>query len=368
MASPYFTKYFFRERIMVESDTFFFIMSSKLTLLLLPLLFISCVSVSNYNIQVLEPAPEPMTPEIKRVLLLNRMILEENYSEEPEGELAGDQIFHGLYNMATTETLFALAGILNESPGMDYLGEEALLEMPVTGPHTVPGFLDGGFIVDLCDSLGADALISLAFLQVDYKDSITLKQGVMETRWIAYYEGELDLIISAVWRAYEGSQGNLIDEFVFADTMYWSHAAFTVQEITDYFPTIDEAYLEAAFFSALKYARRVSPFWKEEQRRYFSRGNRGIKRASDYLENDMPDPAEEILTDLTGSRNANIVAAAYCNLALIYEIRGDYMEALKLARKSFHNRRHPVTESYIEILEERLEKSRVLDRQLGRVN
>ncbi len=343
-------------------------MSSKLSFLLSPLFFISCVSVSTYNIQVLEPAPEPLTPEIKSVLLLNRMILEENYDEKPYGNLAGDELFHGLFNMATTETLFALAGILNESPGMDYLDDEALLEMPLTGPLTVPGLLDGGFVAGLCDSLGADALISLAFLQVDYKDSITRKQGVMETRWIPYYEGELNLIISAVWRAYEGSQGNLNDEFVFADTMYWSHAAFSVQEIADYFPTIDEAFLEAAFFSALSYARRIAPYWREEQRSYFSRGNRGIKRASNYLENDMPDPAETILADLTGSRNENIVAAAYCNLALIYEIRGDYVQALKLARKSFQSRRHPVTESYIEILEERLEKSKVLDRQLGRAN
>jgi hypothetical protein len=341
----------------------------KLFLLPCTFLFFSCVSLTTYNIQVLEPASVPLTGEINRVILINRTILDERIQPDPADDFYQEIPNREIYNRATTEALFSLASILNESPGMDYLQDDMLFE--ITGakyPGSLPEYLDNEFIIQKTDSLRADAIISLEVFNAGFRDSIMIRRGIRETNWQYYYEGELLLDIMAVWRVYEGNEGRLIDEYVLRDTMQWSHAAFSAGEIGAYLPSYEDALLEAAFYVALNYARRIAPYWREGSRPLFSRGNRGIRRSAGYISDNRLDEAKAELGQLLDNRNDNIVAAAFHNLALINEMQGDHLEALKLARESFRIRRHPLTAAYIDILEERLKKAGELDRHLDRKN
>lgn len=341
----------------------------KLFLLPCTFLFISCVSLSTYNIQVLEPASHPLTGEINRAILLNRAILDEGSQPDPLDGSDQEISFRETYNQAVTETLFSLASILNESPGMDYLEEELLLEM--TGakyPGILPEYLDKEFVLRNTGSLEADAIISFDLFNADFKDSVVVRRGIRETNWRNYYEGELLLDIIAIWRVYEGKEGSLIDEYTLRDTMHWSHAAFSLREIELNIPSYEDALLEAAFYVALNYARRIAPYWREGSRRFFSRGNRAIRRSAEYILNDRLNDAKSTLEPVLDKRNKNIVAAAYHNLALIHEMKGDHLEALKLARESFRIRRDSLSAAYVDVLEQRLEKAGELDRQLGRKN
>jgi hypothetical protein len=250
---------------------------------------------------------------------------------------------------------------------MDYLEEDMLLEK--TGekyPGTLPEYLDKEFILGKTGSLEADAIISLDLFKAGFYDSVRVRRGIRETNWQNYYEGELLLDITAVWRVYEGSEGKLIDEYTLHDTLHWSHAAYSLRDLS--IPSYEDALLEAAYFVALNYARRIAPYWREGSRRLFSRGNRAIRRSAGYIFNDRLNDAQWVLEPVLDNRNDNIVAAACFNLALIHELRGDYLEALKLARESFRIRKQTFTAAYIDVLEQRIEKAGELDRQLGRKN
>jgi hypothetical protein len=336
-------------------------MTGKIPVLISGFFFLaSCVSVSTVYIQVLEPASDPVTPGISSAALLNRAV-----ADEADGAFLPEE--RELYNRATTETLFSLAGVLNESPALNYLDEGVMLEMtrPEEKPGVFPGLLENEFVMFVCDSLQVDALISLEGYMIEPRDTIVVRRGVRETGWVNYLRGGVNVPFSALWRIYEGNRGNPVDEHIVEDTLNFEYAAFTLREIRENLPSLDEAVMESSYLAALNYARRIAPYWIEEERWYFSRGNTRMRRAAGHIENDRLDEAGMLLEGLLASRNKNIVAAAYHNLAFIHEMQGEYMEALKYARNSFRKRRHPVTEAYVEVLEGRLEKARTLDRQLG---
>ncbi len=342
-------------------------MLNKFILFLCPLVFVSCVSLSTIEIQVLEPADNPLVPETENVIILNRTIIEEvETGNIEESYLPHDNV--ELFNKASTEIIFALADILNESPGIAPTDESRLLEIPQKEIVKDPGMLEPEFIVFLCDSLNANAILSLEYLGMQLPDKIKLSQRRNEAYIRNYYIGEISLEINALWRAYRGNDGGVMDEHSWSDTLVWRHASFIANEIPDFLPGPEAATLEAAYFTALAYARRISPYWIVEERNYFSRGNRKLRRASGYIENARFDEAEVIYKELLERRNDNIVAAAAYNLAYLNEIRGDYRQALDWARRSYKIRSHPLTAEYIEILEERFEKSAELDRQLGKGN
>jgi hypothetical protein len=342
----------------ITADSTRKLMKTGYTILLCCFLIISCNPVALLRIQVLEPASDPLTDAADDLVLINRAI-----SADPvrENELNPDSL--KAFSRATTEALHSLAVILNESPGFSYLRKENLLEIPNEGDREA---LDSDLVIRLCDSLRADGLVSLEYFHADYVDAVFARRGTHETGWANYYEGRLDLHINVLWRAYSGETGEPVDEYSLNDTMRWVRAAYTARDLYDHLPVFSEALLEAAYFVALDYARRIAPYWIEDERPYYSHGNRRMRQAARYIAEYDLDNAEKLYVSLSSRTNSNISAAAFHNLALIHEIRGDYLTALKLARQSYQERMHPVTGYYLDILEERYEKSGRLDRQLTR--
>ncbi len=324
--------------------------------------------MSTLKMQVLEPASYPLTPTLERAVLLNRIILDYEKNHE-----IPDTIFPGYdtaetFNLATTEILFSLSDILNESPGIDYLDESKLLEIKTDDISFMPDLLEPDLVMFICDSLKADGVISLESYYVESVGLITEKQGVNGVSLQNYFKGDTRLKIYALWRTYRKDDGGLVDEYLLRDTLKWSHAAYTISEVRNNLPSIDEILFEGAYFTALTYARRIAPYWLEDYRYYYSRGNYNLRVASDFIVNHELDSAEIIYKDLLTGRNNIIVAAACFNLALIYELRGNFRQALVWARKSYQIKGNRVTLDYIAILEERHLKSMELDKQLGLEN
>lgn len=338
----------------------------KITLFLFgSLFFTSCISFSTISIQVLEPATDPLTTAIGNTALLNRSIVDPLIYKIPEESRVLDSALVASYNQATTEVLFSLADILNESPRFAFIENNMLLEMPVVLKSEEKEILRPLFVNYLCDSLQADGIISLENYYVEYNDTLIKVPGESRTQWMDYYIGRTEVLIDGKWRAYIRSEDSPVDEFRIKDTLSWEYSAFSVEETLSNLPSVEEAIIEASYFTALTYARRISPYWLEKERYYYSTGNRMLRQASVYLLSDQLKNAETVYETLIERKNNNIMAAASFNLALINELRGDFRQALVWARKSFRLKRHPLTAGYIEILEDRLEKSRELDKQLG---
>ncbi len=341
-------------------------MRDKLLFVFYTLVFNSCVSVSNIAIKVLEPASDPVTPEISSIAVLNRTVLDETDETEKLDSVFSNQK-NKLYNQTTTEIIFSLADILNESPGIDFMSENELLEISSADLTLIPELLSPEYVINTCDSLNVNALLSLDTYNIEYSDTIKVVGERARASTDSYYLGKVNVNITTLWRIYEHLEGNLVDEHLWFDTLNWQHASYFANEIPNNLPSIEEVLMEAAYYTAITYARRISPYWIVQERVYFSRGNRNLRIASNYMSKYMFVEAEMFYDNLLGSRNKNIVAAAKLNLSLISEIRGDYRQALNLARRSYQLRRHPASDDYIKIIEERIKKSNQLDQQLGRI-
>lgn len=338
-------------------------MSPKFFFFIYPLFFASCVSVSTINIQVLEPSSEPLTISANRVIIVNRALHDITDNGNNHQVLSKTSPAE-LHNITTTEVIFSLADILNESPGLDYLDEGMLLEIPGRKQVFIKEPLSPELVIFICDSLDANAVIVLEIFNAELPDEIKITS--LSDEFGRYFLGEMYVNISALWRIYEGAYGGITDEHVWFDTINWEYAAYNSYEIPEQLPSPKEALMESAYFTSLNYARKISPFWIEQERIYFARGIYMFRLASFYLNNGNYDRAEEIYRDLLDRRNDNVVAATLHNLALINEMRGEYLEAVKLARESHKKRRHPATTAYLDILEERIKKAGELDKQLGR--
>ncbi len=340
----------------------------RLLLFIAPVFIVSCISVSNFEIQVLEPAEVELNPEVRDLLILNRTILEVPVrpieSTIPDTVLQPDFITD-LLNSATTETVFSFADILNESPGFNYIDASRIIETTRTEPGKVPEPLDRLYVTALCDSLDADALTSLEYFVIEYRDSLIPEIYNELGRNTQYMRGVIDLKITAIWLIYEGEGGRPVDEYVLSDSLRWELADWDVDDVLVQMPDIEEVFLEAAYFTALTYARRISPYWLTSERVLFMRGNRGMRRAYRHFRNYETDIAEAIYLDQLERWNKNIVAAAMHNLALVNELNGNTRQALVWARRSYQYSQNSLTAEYIETLEERVRKSEELDRQFG---
>jgi tetratricopeptide (TPR) repeat protein len=339
-------------------------MTGKLGFLFISLLFTSCVSVSVLNVQVLEPASNPSTVRIDDALILNRAIFESAGVNVDTLDFESET--KELYNQTTTEIVFALADILNESPSISFIDTSRILEIPLRQVSARPKPLEPGYIRFLCDSLNTNAVFSFDLFYITIPEAVMVTSVPDGTYQGYYYEGEIDVYISALWRVYEMPEGNLTEEINWFDTLTWSHASYSTEEISANMPTPDKMFFESAYFTALSFARKISPYWVTVPRKYFFRGNRILRNAAYDLIDGQFDEARLKYESLLEKQNQNIVAAALYNISLIYEIEGDYRLAHNWARRSYQNRQHPVTSEYIDILERRLEKADELDRQVGK--
>jgi tetratricopeptide (TPR) repeat protein len=229
-----------------------------------------------------------------------------------------------------------------------------------------PDPLDPGYVKVLCDSLNTNAVISFEVLYITIPEAIEVTSVADGTYMGYYYEGTVDVYISALWRVYEMPEGNFTEEINWFDTLTWNHAAYSTEEISMNMPTQDEIFFESAYYTALSFARKISPYWVTVPRKYFFRGNRILRKAAFDMVFGEFDEARLKYESLLEYQNQNIVAAALYNLSLIHELQGDYRLAHNWARRSYQKRQHPVTREYIEILEKRLEKTDELDRQFGK--
>jgi hypothetical protein len=321
-------------------------MVRNLLFLLYSWFIVSCVSVSTIKIQVLEPASDPLVPQIEKIVILNRTVVT---GPEELNDTALMAIYD-LYNRTTTEMVFALADILNESPGIGFIDSSRILELQVTIENEIPPGINADFIRLLCDSLDATAVVSVEIfsLEVGYT-------GLQISR----LDFDIAANIAALWRIYKMPEGVMSREHPWLDTLMWR------SDIISDLPSFTEIAMEAAYFSALNFARRISPYWLENDRKYFSRGDKTLRKAARYIRDSKFEEAKTTYELLLDHRNKNKSAAASFNLALIYEIEGDFRLAHSYAGKSLASRNHPSISAYIDILEERIEKSEELDRQLG---
>ena len=116
---------------------------------------------------------------------------------------------------------------------------------------------------------------------------------------------------------------------------------------------------------ATKYAKRISPYWNAEYRKYYGSLNSDFNQTIKYVKNNEWDNARDIWQQYSVSTKKNLANRASFNLILAYEMEGELDKALKQSEKSYLEFKNYYSLQYGELIKKRINDQELLKKQLG---
>lgn len=320
-------------------------MKTKITVLLLVLcLFSACTTLQTISFERLQAADVSYPDQVRTVGVIN-------YA--PQDKQERDSIL-GLWNgdgMVTVESLareIAATDYFNQVVVCDSalrpvgMGDEEILPMSQAD--------------SLIQALGVDMLFAVEQVRIE------LKEGSLFHTELMVDVPAVDGVITPLVRAYVSGRSAPLFSISKTDTICWvvsPELTFgqIVQEASDFAATLPVSYL--------------LPHWKEMNRYYFDGGNMEMRDAGVYIREQNWEGAAALWQKLHDGRKGKVKMRAAYNLALNYELQGDYERAKEyldtaLSLASEGSWEHQLIEYYRLQLDEQARENRMLQIQMKR--
>lgn len=320
-------------------------MKTKITVLLLVLcLFSACTTLQTISFERLQAADVSYPDQVRTVGVIN-------YA--PQDKQERDSIL-GLWNgdgMVTVESLareIAATDYFNQVVVCDSalrpvgMGDEEILPMSQAD--------------SLIQALGVDMLFAVEQVRIE------LKEGSLFHTELMVDVPAVDGVITPLVRAYVSGRNAPLFSISKTDTICWvvsPELTFgqIVQEASDFAATLPVSYL--------------LPHWKEMNRYYFDGGNMEMRDAGVYIREQNWEGAAALWQKLHDGRKGKVKMRAAYNLALNYELQGDYERAKEyldtaLSLASEGSWEHQLIEYYRLQLDEQARENRMLQIQMKR--
>ena len=297
------------------------------------LLFVlaSCSPVRYIGIETRNPAALTFPPEMRRVLIVDNAV--------PQQDVPFESVFRQLpdsIQITADSTTFDFCRTLGETIA-DFAGfdDVRLLEdgyrkdrQPLLAPYLTPDEVG-----QLCDEHEVDIIVSLDRLLFRLKEYEGYVYG-MEAG------GIVDVEMSGVLRVYLPGRVSPLTTIALADTITPVPELIIEQNDRGSWNVIlspDQTFLlrESAKFLAEEARIHFIPYWNEDIRWYYVASNAKWKEASAYAAAERWDKALEIWRTLYGQTSSwKQKSRLASNIALGFELTGDLNEALKYAEQS----------------------------------
>ena len=320
-------------------------MKTKITVLLLVLcLFSACTTLQTISFERLQAADVSYPDQVRTVGVIN-------YA--PQDEQERDSIL-GLWNgdgMVTVESLarkIAATDYFNQVVVCDSalrpvgMGNEEIL--PISQADS------------LIQALGVDMLFAVEQVRIE------LKEGSLFHTELMVDVPAVDGVITPLVRAYVSGRSAPLFSISKTDTICW----VVSPELT-----FGQIMQEASDFAATLPVSYLLPHWKEMNRYYFDGGNMEMRDAGVYIREQNWEGAAALWQKLHDGRKGKVKMRAAYNLALNYELQGDYERAKEyldtaLSLASEGSWEHQLIEYYRLQLDEQARENRMLQIQMKR--
>lgn len=320
-------------------------MKTKITVLLLVLcLFSACTTLQTISFERLQAADVSYPDQVRTVGVIN-------YA--PQDKQERDSII-GLWNGDGMVTVESLA---REIAATDYFNQvvvcdSALRPVGMGNEEILPMFQADSLI----QALGVDMLFAVEQVRIE------LKEGSLFHTELMVDVPAVDGVITPLVRAYVSGRSAPLFSISKTDTICWvvsPELTFgqIVQEASDFAATLPVSYL--------------LPHWKEMNRYYFDGGNMEMRDAGVYIREQNWEGAAALWQKLHDGRKGKVKMRAAYNLALNYELQGDYERAKEyldtaLSLASEGSWEHQLIEYYRLQLDEQARENRMLQIQMKR--
>lgn len=321
-------------------------------LLLVPSLF-SC-KTNQLFINVVQPAPVTISPEIKKAGIINRSV--------PTDET---KIFDIIDKALTLESADldrngaqqSIAGLRDELLVNDRFTEVKVIddtEFRASRIGLLPPPLSWDIVEMICRESQTDALFALERFDTDTRldhsgSAMSVKTPVGNLPGL---NTAVEIIINTGWRIYDPASRTVVDEFTFAEQLVMRsgiNPLATVAALASRRAAVAEASVNAGH----SYAARLLPWNLSVTRDYFVKGTGSFKLAKRKAQNGKWDEAGELWLAETDHQSRKIAGRATYNMAIINEINGKLDEALSWAQKAWEDYRIKEGRRYAAVLNER---------------
>lgn len=320
-------------------------MKTKITVLLLVLcLFSACTTLQTISFERLQAADVSYPDQVRTVGVIN-------YA--PQDKQERDSIL-GLWNGDGKVTVESLA---REIAATDYFNQVVVCDSALRpvgmGDEEI---LPMSQADSLIQALGVDMLFAVEQVRIE------LKEGSLFHTELMVDVPAVDGVITPLVRAYVSGRNAPLFSISKTDTICWvvsPELTFgqIVQEASDFAATLPVSYL--------------LPHWKEMNRYYFDGGNMEMRDAGVYIREQNWEGAAALWQKLHDGRKGKVKMRAAYNLALNYELQGDYERAKEyldtaLSLASEGSWEHQLIEYYRLQLDEQARENRMLQIQMKR--
>lgn len=302
----------------------------KIVSILVSLLVIAltgCNSINYITIETYKPAEITYPSNTQKVIIVNNAVAQ-------PGEIGFDYKFLGrsvdTCTIRTDSVLSDACNALAESLNRQKFFKDILLYRDPIRTDDVyyqDIKLSPETVTRICNEAHADVIIS-----IDRMLFFTKKQVIASTYDIT---GAIDIKVSAILRPYIPGRNLPLTTVYLEDSVFWYESATNATMLNIFLPSNEMALRLAARSISYNAFRNFVPYWEQEKRWYYTTVSSRWKEATAYASKDKWEQAGNCwLRIFKTEKNKPAKAKLATNLALYYEIKGDFTKALEYATQA----------------------------------
>jgi len=317
---------------------------------------------------VVKPADVYVPPEITTfaVVQRNEAGKGERLAKRIEGALSGEGI--GVDKRSANHALQGLILQLSKSPRFLVKEAHTAQQLYGTGTRNMAEPLEWHLVQEICETNNSDALIVLEAFDsdlsrnVNYRDvSKTVSGGKVTER---VYNSKLTVSVEVGWRIYYPNRQVIVDNYNHERTNSRSASGSTELISNGKLPRKEAVVKLTANQLGEEYGRRISPSRVKLIRFYYGSGNYVFKKGKQKVIDKNYDAAIDIwLNQFETTLNQKTKGKSAYNLAVAYEVKSDYENAIYWAEQAIQNQ-NKKARKYLVLLRERVEEERRLQQQM----
>ena len=323
----------------------------------------------------MRPADINVPASVQKLAIVDRTKFKSGFLNVAEGILTGEM--PGQDRTAVQETLNQLQNTLNFSPRFQTVKATEWLEG--NGVSTVfPPYLEWSTVTQLTNKYDADGLLVLELFDTDFiitdgERQVTRIEGQgdnkREIQVTEYWaEGVGNIVLGL--RLYDPQSRSIIDQQLIRDDYRWEGVGDSKQDALAALIDRNRANIQLGRIAADDYVYKISPMPITINRTIYRKHKKAPALESGTKRADVNRWQEAILSWESGLTSADEKRKGWLsyNIAVAYEILGNYDEAIRWAENAYIHHDLKKAQQLIRDIDFRLNQEDLAQRQMGNNN
>ncbi len=325
---------------------------------MLSLLFQGCASkYSVVDFEILEPATVEFPDNVNQLVFLNRApITLDVWADQNQIGMDARQLV--LLDTLITNNLFrGVLEVLRQSPAERFHRPIWLTDRRTDTSLLKDRVLTKREVANILDNIGGDAIISLELYTAGMDQHFDYYSNAQNEVQNHYYE----VCDSLIWNIHLPGSPRPFNTYSMVDTLFFP--AIMDGEVLPFEPGVDM--LRDLFYtSGNKYGSYLVPEWSQASRILYRGRDESLKMAVKHTDEGDWDQAYSIWYSLTTVDDSTLVAKAYHNMAVYFELEDNLDSASMMLNLSLEHDTLDADISYREELDIRILNRKDIEKQV----